>query len=433
MNSTTKIWFFFLVVLLLGGYASYEYFFNQQPDQQLEIVKIRPTAVCCTPIELETYSQTLRLDGRIQAKYRADLGFQIMGRIAQLGIKKEGQIIPLVEGMAIKQGQILAVLDTQLLQAMVEQAESDIQSARANIDAANAQISVAQTDYNDKQHLHKLELRIQDKNVNSNRKLELAKRDMDTSRALLKKAEAALLMAKAQYQSAGVKLTLAKINLQYATLRSPVDGLVSAVHGEVGQLAGINQSIVSVVAQDTVDLILGVPESKITRLKIGQVATIELQSLSQKLTQASLQKTQIQKILGTITVIPPAIDKVTGLFHVEIKIPNPHNRLKPGMIGTARINLDNNIRAYKIPLAAIFVTDKQTWGYFAMKVKDKLIAKRVEFTQGIIDDQYLLLEKLPIDSDLLITQGQNRVSDGKLIRQTKSKNKKITTTLKLKK
>ena len=426
-----------IIILIAAVIFGLEYYKQKKPsDDVIATAKQIVTPVKTLELKLEQYTQKLRLDGRIEAQYNADLGFQMVGRIKQLGIRQGQDIIPLKEGMHVKKGQVIAKLNTDLLNAKVQQAKSNIQSSNAGIAAAKAQLAFVKTDYNDKLSVYNKELKLKENNASSPRLLEKAKRDKDASEAQFKKAQALLEMENAKYLTSEANLTLENVNLDYATLKSPVDGIISAVPVEIGQLANVGQTIATIVAQDTVNLIVGVTERKISKLKIGQIAKIELNALDQALTQKSLTQKVEQKFTGIITVIPPAANKTSGLFHVEIKIQNKDNILKPGMIGRAYVNLENNLSVYKIPLKSIFNTQQSTWAYFAtLDPYDKLIAKRIEFKDGIADGDYYLLPKLPFKINRLIIQGQTRVTDGTYIKEINTpieNNKKNKTATKTK-
>jgi hypothetical protein len=130
-------------------------------------------------------------------------------------------------------------------------------------------------------------------------------------------------VAKAEMQRAEVKL-------QYLQVRAPFDGVVLERRINVGDhvgpaVAGESAPLFVVARVDLVRIVVQVAESDVLRVKQGAHATIRLPALGD------------QVVEGKVTRVAGSIDPKTGTFRVEIDLPNPDQRLMPGMF--ARVSI----------------------------------------------------------------------------------------------
>ena len=125
-----------------------------------------------------------------------------------------------------------------------------------------------------------------------------------------------------------------------------------------------SQPVVTLIDVSKVRLVAGVTENKVPLLKEGQVVEIQVMAIKNESSSQSNEK-----IFGSVTVVPPAADRVTRLFNVEIEINNVDQGrgdwlLKPGMIASANVYVKDD-PALAIPAdAAIRVADGKVWAYF---------------------------------------------------------------------
>lgn len=205
---------------------------------------------------------------------------------------------------------------------------------------------------------------------------------------------------KAAYETAEKTYQLLLSNTQF---RAPFSGVITAKRlndGEVFLLApgGVGSpTIVSLMQINPLKLILNVSESNLRDIKLNQ--TVEIKS--------DIFPNEIIK--GTISRINPAVNPASRTFEVEVKIPNPNEKLKPGMYVRAKILIGNTQGIIVNRSAAL----KQlgSTAYYGFIVKDNT-AKRVELTLGKEFDSMVEITSGLNEGDYLVTRGQGLLKDG---------------------
>jgi HlyD family secretion protein len=191
---------------------------------------------------------------------------------------------PAQEGVAIKKGDVLYTLDGSVLKLQVDQASAGVAAAKANL------------------------TNVKDKSGHTSA-------DVSSAQAQLDQAKIALKMAQTQ--------------LGYATITSPIDGIVSSIAAKAGENAapGSTLAIVSDPTKLTVEIF--VAETEIGKVKLGQTGS---------LTTDSVSKTYHGEVvfIGTTAEFTPASietkDQRTKLvYKVKLRITDADTSLKPGM------------------------------------------------------------------------------------------------------
>lgn len=426
MKSRIAIILCFIVgLVLVAGIAAFR---SSGLRDKIAPPVIRPAVVRCAPLQERPYSVTESFHGLIQANVRIDMAFQIAGRLSQLGATKDKTI---KEMDAVEPGQVLAQLEPLRYEAAVQEANAKMEEAKAAQDTATAQIADAKARMDDAaSELERLK-KMSAAGAANPREIEKAQTAVKLAQAQMDTARAKLGAASAVYDSAQATGKVANVNLQDATLKSPIRGLVAAVPVDVGQMVTPAQPIITLVDLSKVKLVVGVVERKLPLLKKDQKVQVEVQALASGVDAAKALKGDATMREGTITIVPPAADPATGLFNVEIELANADGRLRPGMIGKAVVCVSEK-KAIAIPAEAATRAGDQ---YFAFFVGDgyeaglnlgqlgrsaisvpTTVAHRVAFKPVMIDRDFYLLTDLPEGFDRLIIEGQARLADGQTVR-----------------
>jgi len=196
-----------------------------------------------------------------------------------------GRVIlaPAEEGAAVKKGEVLYKLDDSLLKLAVDQAKSGVAAANENY-----------------------------KHV---------KKDSGSNKA----TRAA---AKAQYEQARVAEKMARVQLGYAAIASPIDGVLSnlAVHAGENAAPGGTMAIVSDIANLYVTIY--VPENRVGAVKIGQQGTLTTDSTKEYAGKVTYISPQAE---FTPSSIETKDQRVKLVYQVKLAITNADSSLKPGM------------------------------------------------------------------------------------------------------
>ncbi|MGA2510490.1 MAG: efflux RND transporter periplasmic adaptor subunit [Candidatus Acidiferrales bacterium] len=271
-------------------------------------------------------------------------------------------------GAKVKEGQLLAELDKEQLQAAVAEARANLEAAQAAQEAAEATYQKNLVDAQgpdvpflkkDMDRAHEsyaqglIALNVM-QDAEKNYELALNKQVSAARNADMSKAQVA--QAKAQIEQAKAALDDAEENLHYATITSPMDGVVLSKDVEVGDavssilVLGSQATLVMTLGDTSEVYVLGkVDEADIGKVYLGQSAHIVVESFKDKLFQ------------GKVTKIAPLgveKDNVTT-FEVRVSIQNATGELRANMSANAEIILEEKKNVLLVPEGAvIFDKDK---------------------------------------------------------------------------
>ncbi|MEM8865256.1 MAG: efflux RND transporter periplasmic adaptor subunit [Planctomycetota bacterium] len=368
------------------------------PPPAAAMPKARVTAANIRP---ELAELTVKYSGKIQPWETYSLGFEIGGRVLELGSDAQGQ--PLDEGATVKAGQVLARLDDRILRArrseasaQQEQAASDLARARNLRDRGGRQ---AITDAEYQEFLTQLAL------------------------------------AKAQ-------LEVATKNLEDAVLVSPVDGAISERMIEAGESVNPHANIFEIVENKDVLLVVDVPEARVRELQLRMRAVNEARRRGDPDPASRTFRARVQlegrdlfgrpwqAIDAEVYRIAQVADSRTGLFEVEIRIPNGEGLLRPGMVASAEIVTDR-LLAYKIPENAVIFRGRNAYLYHLLTETAPVEAmywevgqtqlqraQRVDLQQWIDQGDVVLVPAAVVDLGPVVVRGQQRLASGQLVRVT---------------
>jgi HlyD family secretion protein len=230
--------------------------------------------------------------GTMEAVGTVEVGTQVSGTVDQVLADFNDRV---------EKGQILAVLDTTVLSASVQESE-------ANLIKARAQHELSTMKYEDAEELFKMD-------YISETEFQTVRADFETSRAALLSAE--------------LSLSRAEANLRYAVIRSPIRGTVIHRAVEPGQTvaASFSTPTLFVIAEDLsqMEIHAYVDESDIGGIEEGQTVRFTVESYPEDTFFGVTKQIRLQ---------PETISNVVN-YTVVVSAENPGGRLLPGMTATA--------------------------------------------------------------------------------------------------
>jgi macrolide-specific efflux system membrane fusion protein len=229
------------VVLLLAAVAFIKWqFFPSTPPRNF----ITATAA------RGNIEDTVLASGTLQAFKQVSVGAQVSGQIKSLKVAL---------GDNVKQGQLLAEIDSVTQQNNVRTSEAALATSQANLRAKQASLAQLELAFKRQQELRRAD-------AGSQADLEAAE---STWRTALADVEA----LKAQVQQSSISAETAKVNLGYTRIVAPMDGQVVALIVQEGQTVNANQStptILKLAKVDTMTIKAQISEADVTRVKPGQ-------------------------------------------------------------------------------------------------------------------------------------------------------------------
>lgn len=327
------------VVLACGGEAA------EVAPAEAPLVQVAGDQVAITDTALVESGPVL--SGTLTADRTAQLRAQVGGTI--LSLRAE-------EGMAVKAGELLAVIDTM---AIADQARS----AQLGLRSAEAAAATARRNRERSEELYRAGA--------------IAERDVEAARNAMVSAEAML-------EDARARLAGARKQLEFAMVRAPFGGVVSAVGVSVGDVVqagpGSSGSIATVVDPMLLELGASVPAEHLGELAVG------------KRVEFSVPAHPGEVFSGTIARVNPAVDPATGQVRLYAHVPNRDGRLAAGLFAEGRVTLAAT-RGIAVPLTALdpratTPSVKRVRGGIVESVPVTLglrdeLAERVEVTAGL--------------------------------------------------
>jgi multidrug efflux pump subunit AcrA (membrane-fusion protein) len=153
-------------------------------------------------------------------------------------------------------------------------------------------------------------------------------------------------------------------------------------------------------------LVVGVPEAFVGDIQVGQTAHVDL------FAQDRFRRKR-PSLRGTVHRVAEAADDSTGLFEVEILVPNQEGVLKPGRIGLAHIVVQR-CDGFRVPITCAVFRDGKTW-LFSVGDDDKAHSFKVE--RWIEQGPDMILSELPPEHQRIVVRGQHRLVDGRSVRE----------------
>ncbi|MEO3997931.1 efflux RND transporter periplasmic adaptor subunit [Mesorhizobium sp. CAU 1732] len=272
---------------------------NRAAPRPLELAEVEVNRVKPTSME-----ETLRVSGELRPVNRVVLRAKVGGTVNEVNARA---------GQAVKAGDVLIRFETEDLQSAVVQRDS-------NLDAARAQLVLSE------QTLDKTE--------------ELSRRGFAT-RAALEKAQSDVAAARANVQALGAETETARTALRDAEIIAPFDGVVASRSVEPGAPATANADLLTIVDTSVLEAEVLVSTRDITRLRVGQVATLQIDGLDG------------QSVTGTVDRINPVVNEGSRFVAVHIRLENTDGRLWGGMFATGSIQVRESKDVFVLPSTSL--------------------------------------------------------------------------------
>ncbi len=311
-------------------------------------------------------SQRLRITGGLYAPAEVDVSTKVTGRLLSLE-REDGT--RLEEGVKVRKGDRLAVLDSADYAASLAAASATVASAEATLKDKKREFERAATLFKEGT---------------------ATEQERDQSEADYERAQAALDQAKAQETSA-------RINLAETTLSSPMDGVVSARHVEPGALLTAGAKILTITQMDPVRFQANIPTTRFSDLQVGKTEVL-----------VEVDAYPGMVVTGRLSRFYPVADSATRTFRIETLLANADGRYLPGMYATCTIALSTRENVLVIPYDAVVRNADRRIVY---RVHDG-VAEAVDVTLGIRDDAVVEVVAGLAEGDEIVLSGQHRLSDG---------------------
>jgi HlyD family secretion protein len=262
--------------------------------------------------------------GILSALVTVQVGTQVSGRIAKLHTDYNE---------TVKKGQLIAEIDPALFQANVEQAKANVLQAQGQLDTSIAKAIDAKRQYDRDKPLRTQNL--------------IAQADLDTAEANWKSLDATVVAQRGNLAQARAQLTQAKVNLDYTTIESPIDGTVISRSVDVGQ------TVAASLAAPTLFTIAG----DLKKMQVDtSVAEADVGKLADKMEATFVVDAfPDERFKGTIRQIrnAPQTQQNVVTYDAVIDVANPDLKLRPGMTANVTVVYADRPDVMRVPNASL--------------------------------------------------------------------------------
>lgn len=303
-------------------------------------------------LSLQPFSKFFTATGEVEAINEAFISPEATGQITKINVE---------EGQKVKKGQLLAKLNTSLIEK--------------NIEEVKTQLQLAETLFNKQQELW-------DQNIGSERQY---------------------LESKNNYQSLQNKLATLQEQYNMSIIRSPINGIVEDIILKTGELASPGMQLMQIVDLDHLNVTAKLSENYLSIIKKGDMVTISFPSFPDLV------------IERPVTRIGNVINKQNRTFIIEIEINNYKDILKPNLLANIKVNDYNNKASIVVPSMVIREDLIGSYLYVAEENGNQTISVKKYIEVGKAYEGKTEVASGLTESDVIITSGYSNVSDGSVI------------------
>ncbi|MBL6708560.1 MAG: efflux RND transporter periplasmic adaptor subunit [Pseudomonadales bacterium] len=318
------------------------------------------------------------------ATNRVYAGTSRAARRAELGFKRGGEVATVMVdlGDSVAAGQLLAQLDTRALASDLRRAQSEEVLAAANRRSASAQTELAAN----------TERRVRALRANGN----VSQQAFDEAHLQYRASRAQLEVAQASLGRAQAAVEAMEVALSEAEIRAPFGGVIQARHVDEGSQIGPGAPALSLVETSRREAHIGIPESAVTSLTVGDAYTINWQNVS--------ASAQLRSLLPEVN---PNTRTVTAIFTVTDK------RIPLGAVVELSLRQHVPGNGFWVPLEALAAMDRGLWGVFIIDAENTVQQRLVEIVHNEGDRAFV--RGLLSTSDRVVATGTQRIVAGQRV------------------
>ncbi len=277
--------------------------------------------------------------GVLEATKMVSVGAQVSGQVRKMYVQLGDQV---------KQGQLIAQIDS------VRQ-ENDLKTAEANIKNQMAQLAVRQA------NLAKVEAEYQRQQAMFAQDA-TSRAEYESALASYKTAQADIAAINAQIEQSRLSLATTKEDLGYTQIVAPMDGTIVAIVTEEGQTVNANQSaptIVKLAQLDTMTIKAEISEADVMKVEKGQTVYFTTLGNSDKKIYAKLRQVEpAPNSINTETNTSSSSSSAAVYYNALFDVPNEDGKLRIDMTAQVYIVLDEAKEVLTVPAAAIQASNR---------------------------------------------------------------------------
>ncbi|MHB0771702.1 efflux RND transporter periplasmic adaptor subunit [Bradyrhizobium sp. 5.13L] len=291
----------------------------------------------------------LNATGYVVAQRKASVASKATGRLEWLGV---------LEGSKVREGDVIARIESSDTHAMRDQAAANVQVAEANLAQGRAELTQAEIAFRRSEALG-------EKNI-------ISESTRETAEARLAKARAAFAGYGAAIAAAQANLRVSEVAISQTLIRAPFDGVVLTRHANVGdtitpfsQAVDTKGAVVTIADMDSLEVEADVAESSYLSIHVGQPVEIQLDAIPG------------ERFEGVVNRMVPTVDRAKASTLVKIRFAQRDSRMLPDMSAKVAF-LEREVAESErkpvlaVPAAAVLEVDRRQHVYVIENGKARL-------------------------------------------------------------
>ncbi|HEY7472023.1 MAG TPA: efflux RND transporter periplasmic adaptor subunit [Gemmatimonadota bacterium] len=293
------------------------------------------TVVEVEEVQARDLTSVVSASGTLEAKQSVSMSATTPGEVVRVGV---------VEGQRVRKGDFLLQLDPVIAEAGARGQAAAVEAARADLRAAEAQLDLSRDNYERQLQLAEAEL--------------VPRAELDAARAELRSREAGVASARSRINQLQASYSSARHELGRITITSPIDGVVTRVNveeGEVAMIGTMNQpGTVLVVISDLgiMEATVEVDETDVVNIETGQQAEVTVDAFPDTTFTG-----EVTEVATSPIIVPTAAGPAPGATDYEVKITLSGQlpAARSGLSASAEITTARRENALTIPIQSLVV------------------------------------------------------------------------------
>lgn len=353
--------------------------------------------------------------GSLAPNEQSDVAAETSGKVAAVGVDM---------GSSVRRGQMIVRLDDADFRIKIQQAQAQLDQAKATLRQNEAKIGLRPGQKFNPENVPEVAgareaLDLADKNLRRYEKLvetgdisraaydqQKSQRDQlaEQYQALIHQAQqnyAAVANAQAAVDAALTQVSLAKRNLGYTVVVSPMAGYVSDRPADVGEYVSPQQKVATVVNLNPLRVRIDIPEQAISQIHVGESVSVSVAAYPDR------------SFSGRVARVSPSVTTASRTLTVEADVENPKAELKPGQFATVRILLPQTEAAVLVPQRSLRAISGSTYVFV---IKNGHAEQRL-VQSGQTEGDLVELKSGVAADEVVATTNVDQLSDGVAVKQ----------------
>lgn len=326
--------------------------------------------------------------GILEATKMVSVGAQVSGQVKKMYVEL---------GDEVKQGQLIAQIDSVRQENDLKTAEASIKNQEAQLAVKHANLAKVEAEYKRQQNMYAQDA--------------TSRAELEAALASYKTAQAEIVAINAQIEQSRLTIATAKEDLGYTRILAPMDGTVVAIVTEEGQTVNANQSaptIVKLAKLDTMTVKAEISEADVMKVEEGQSVYFTTLGNSEKKHYATLRQVEpAPNSINTESNNTSSSSSSAVYYNALFDVPNEDGKLRIDMTAQVYIVLSDARNALTVPAAALQTSNrpKRAEGQSGAANEAKERGPRPEGERAADPNRPARLE-LTAEEKALIDQGQ---------------------------